>query len=167
MPAPNVDTDEHLYRQIGPGGDPLYYEPGRNPTVHQAAFLPTSKDSGGLSLIRGRFRTEIWSAYRLERPNERFRLAVLNAHDLGQLALNEGFEVLNYRSTADGLDNRFGEPWAHCEVKEINRAEYDRDKAVRTRIKNWAMKVVEQVTNDKLSGPFELPTDDDPYRPGE
>ncbi len=47
----NIDKKEMLYRQIGPGGDPIYFNPDRNPPIHQSRFIPTSADTDGLSLI--------------------------------------------------------------------------------------------------------------------
>ena len=165
MPTPNVDANELLYRQIGPGGDPIYFDPARNPPVHQSRFLPTNKDTDGLSLVRSRFRTAIWSAYRPEQPAVRFRLAMLQAIRLQQLASELGFQTLTYALTADGLDDRLGEPWAHCVVVEMNRADYDKDLDAKRRIKEWAMGVAKLVTDQDVIGPFREPGDRDPYRP--
>lgn len=165
MPTPNVDTDEILYRQIGPGGNPIYFDPARTPVVHQVSFLPTPSDQDGLSLIRSKFRTEVWSSHRLEKPAVRFRLATLLANRLQQLALDLGFQAMSYVVSADSLDNKFGEPWAHCVVVEINRANYDSDLDARKRIKEWAVGVSRIITSNEVIGPFHEPRDDDPYRP--
>ena len=165
MPTPNVDVNELLYRQIGPGGDPIYFDPERNPPVHQSRFLPTSKDADGLSLVRGRFRTEIWSAYRMEQPAVRFRLALLHASRIQHLSVNLGFQAWTLASTTDALDAKFGAPWAHCVAGEINRAAYDNDSNAKIRIKEWAMQVANLLTNQEVLGPFQEPTDVDSYRP--
>lgn len=165
MPTPHVDASEVLYRQIGPGGDPIYFDPARNPPVHQSRFLPTSKDSDGLSLVRSSFRTAVWAAHRREQPAVRFRLAELQAARLRELALELGFEVLTYGSTSDRLDDEFGEPWAHCVIVEINRVDYDNNSDSKRRIKDWAMGVVKLISDQNVIGPFQEPTDRDPYRP--
>lgn len=165
MSTPNVDENETLYRQVGPGGNPIYFDPERTPVVHQSRFLPTSQDADGLSLIRSRFRTEVWSAYRKEQPAVRFRLAVLHAHSLQQLASESGFETLSYGLNADGLDEDHGQPWAHCVVLQINRADYDGDADAKKRIKKWAMRVATLLTQQDVIGPFDEPTSQDPYRP--
>ena len=167
MPTPSIESNEVLYRQIGPGGNPIYFDPTRNPPVHHSRFLPTSNDTDGLSLIRSRFRSEIWSAYRLEQPAARFRLAALQALRIQQLASDLGFQTLSFTSTADGLDAKFGEPWAHCVVVEINRADYDTDSVVKKQIKEWAMGMANLVTNQDVVGPLHELTDDDPYRPAD
>lgn len=165
MNTPKVNEDEMLYRQIGPGGDPIYFNPDRNPPIHQSRFIPTSADTDGLSLIRSRFRTEVWSAYRLEQPSVRFRLAVIQAELLRRIALDSEFESLSYRVSADGIDDRFGEPWAHCVVAEMNRANYDSDVETKKKIKEWALRATKLIKKEDVIGPFDAPTDDDPYRP--
>lgn len=165
MPTPNVDANEILFRQIGPGGTPIYFDPTRTPVVHQSSFLPTSGDRDGLSLIRSRFRTDIWSAYRLEKPTVRFRLATLQANHLQRLALDLGFHKMSYVASADSLDSKFGEPWAHCVVMEINRVDCDKDLDAKKRIKEWAMGVANLITNQDVVGPFQEPCDNHPHRP--
>lgn len=167
MPTSPVEANEGFYRQIGPGGDPIYFDPARNPPVHQSRFLPTSSDTDGLSLVWRRFRTEVWSAYRIEQPTVRFRLAVLRQLRLEQLASELGFTAMSYDSTADALDVKFGEPWAHCVATSINRVDYDNDSEAKKRIKDWAMGVARIVTSRDVIGPFHEPTDDDPYRPAD
>lgn len=165
MPTPNVDANETLYRQIGPGGNPIYVDPARTPVVHQSRFLPTTSDTDGLSFVRSRFRTEIWSAYRVEKPTVRFRLAVLQVNRLRQLALNLNYQPISYALCADALDDKFGEPLAHCVVVEINRGDYDKDSDAKKRIKEWAMGMANLVTIQDVKGPFQAPTDHDLYRP--
>jgi len=165
MPTPNVDSQEVLYRQISPGGTPIYFDPGRAPLVHQAVFFPSHQDTDGLSLIRSRFRTEIWAAYRAEKPASRFRLAKLQAGDLQNVDTQVGFSNHDYRPTTDELDERFGEPWAHCVATHINRADYDQDPNAKKRIKEWALSVAQRIHRDSVSGPFPEPEDSVPYRP--
>lgn len=165
MPTPHVDANEILYRQIGPGGNPIYFDPTRTPAIHQSRFLPTSRDADGLSLIRSRFRTEIWSAYRVEQPTVRFRLAILRSIRLQQLAEKLGIQAMTYAPSADSLDDKFGEPWAHCVIVEINRNEYDNNSDTKKLIKEWALGVANLVTKADVIGPFLEPTDLNPYRP--
>jgi len=72
---------------------------------------------------------------------------------------------MTFAASADRLDERFGEPWAHCVVIEINRGVYDSNSDAKKRIKEWAMAVASLVTNQDVIGPFQEPTDHDPYRP--
>lgn len=165
MPTPAVHETEVLYRQVGENRSPIYFDPNRAPPVHRTVFIPTRKDTDGLSLIRSRFRTDIWAAYRLEQPTKRFRLARLQALSLRQLANDLGFQSLVFLATADGLDDQHGEPWAHCVVTNINRTDYDSDSDVKKRIKEWALGVANLITNDHVIGPFREPTEEDEYRP--
>lgn len=165
MPTPPADDDELLYRQIGPRGNPIYFDPNKPCPVHQSVFLPSRKDTDGLSLLRRRFRTEIWSAYRLEQPSVRFRLARLQCGRLRQVATERGIPTLNHIPAPDALDIDHGEPWAHCLVSEVNRTAYDADQEARKRIKEWALGISDSISNDDVIGPFEEPTEGDAYRP--
>lgn len=165
MSTPAVETSESMYRQVGPGGDPIYFDPSREPLVHHAIFLPTRNDGDGLSLIRSRFRSEIWSAFRKEKPSVRFRLARLQIQVLAQVAVECEITILSYLPTPDGLDSDHGEPWAHCVVTEINRTIYDSDQTAKRRIKEWALRVSDLITSAEILGPFDEPTANDPYRP--
>jgi hypothetical protein len=165
MPTPDIDAAEVLFRQIGSGGNPIYFDPSRTPAIHQSRFLPTKQDIDGLSLIRSRFRTHIWAAYRPEKDSERFRLACLKVDTLRQKATQVGLSSLSFNATADSLDERFGAPWAHCVAAEINYTTYSGDSEAKKRIKEWAMKVAEMLTVDDVIGPFDKPTQSDPYRP--
>jgi hypothetical protein len=164
MPTPAADADEVLFRQIGPGGNPIYFDPARNPPVHQSRFLPTDQDTDGLSMIRGRFRSEVWAAYRPEQPEKRFRLAVLRTDAITRLASNLGFQSLTLNPSEDSLDRRFGEPLAHCVVAEINRTDYDGGVELKVMIKEWAMAVSRTLATGDVIGPFVEPTQE-PYRP--
>lgn len=90
---------------------------------------------------------------------------MIRAERLSRIALESGFESLSYLISADGLDDRFGEPWAHCVVAEMDRASDDSDAETKKKIKEWAMRAVKLVKNEDVIGPFEAPTDGDPYRP--
>ena len=166
MPTPDVDSQEVLYRQISPNGTPIYFDPNRAPPIHQSVFLPSHQDTDGLSLIRSRFRTEIWAAYRTEKPTVRFRLANLQAGELRNFDTRLGFPSHEYRPTTDGLDERFGEPWAHCVATHINRTDYEQDSNAKRRIKEWALAVAQGLDPDAVNGPFAEPVDGVPYRPG-
>lgn len=165
MPTPHVDPNETLYRQIGPGGNPIYFDPAQEPPVHSSAFLPSRSDKDGLSLIRSRLRTEVWSAYRAEKPDVRFRLAILRVSQLRQVATNTGMNGLTFERSPDGLDWIHGEPWAHCVALEINRNDYDAIPEVRRQIKQWALDVAKLLTTSNVVGPFDEPTSKDVYRP--
>ena len=166
MPTPDVEfVEEVLYRQISPGGTPIYFDPNRDPVVHSAALLPSHQDTDGLSLLRSRFRTEIWAAYRAEKPDVRFRLACLPASELRLLDTKTEFPDPKYLPTEDGLDNRFGEPWAHCVATHINRTDYENDRNVKKRIKQWALALAKGIAPASIWGPFQEPDDSVPYRP--
>jgi hypothetical protein len=165
MSTPAIDDAEILYRQIHPGGAPIYFDAARTPAISQAVFLPTSADGDGLSLLRACFRSAIWSAYRPEQPSVRFRLGQLGVLKLRQLALDLGFADLHFTATPDSLDNLHGEPWAHCVTIQINRRAYDSDREAKRRIKEWAMGVAKAVSLEAVIGPFEAPAQDSPYRP--
>jgi hypothetical protein len=72
MVTPGVDPSEMLYRQVGQGGNPIYYDPDRRPPLHSGLFIPAKKDTDGLSLIRSRFRSKVWSAYRVEKLKRKY-----------------------------------------------------------------------------------------------
>ena len=163
--TPPVESDETLYRQIGPSGQPIYFDPKRHPPVHRSLFMPSRADTDGLSLIRSRFRTRVWAAYRVEKPLVRFRLAQLQTSRLRTLAEDVGFPKFHAESTPDELDQQYGPPWAHCVVKEINRRDYDNDWQSKRMIKEWAMAVAGEITSDFVLGPYPVPTSEDPLRP--
>jgi len=165
MARPTVEPEETLDRQIGPGGDPIWFDPDRQPPVYHAAFLPSAQDHDGLSLIRSRFRTEIWAAYRPEQPEQRFRLARLPVRQLVERARQAGFPDLHFNPSPDQLDREHGEPWAHCVASQINRVDYDGDKETKMRIKQWARNVAETLPIGGIEGPFDRPSGADPYRP--
>ena len=165
--TPPVSGNETLLRQIGPGGNPLYFDPDREPVVHAALFIPTSQDHDGLSLIRALFRSRPWAAYRTTKPDTRHRLAPLAEADLKHLAIEAGLPRLDFKPTPDDLDARHGEPWAHCVAVQINRVDY-KDKSDTSKneaIKNWAKAVAASLSLDHLEGPFDPPGANDPYRP--
>ncbi len=165
MPTPAVDEKEVLFRQVKPGGDPIFFDPDRKPAVHRAVFLPSNDDADGLSIIRSKFRSPVWSAYRPEKPCVRFRLACLRIPDLLQVADDCGIQQLNYQTTPDVLDQRHGEPWAHSVIAEINRRDYNSDQDAKKRIKEWAFHLAESLANHDIIGPFDEPRDCDQYRP--
>jgi len=165
MSTAPVDENELLFRQVSPGGDPIYFDETRKPPVFHVVFLPGREDHDGLSMIRNKFRTEIWSAYRLERTTVRYRLACLNVSELNRMSNERGTSDLTYNPSPDGLDNQHGEPWAHCCIAEINKTIYDSDQDAKKRIKEWARHVSDWLSRDSIIGPFREPTEADPYRP--
>ena len=165
MPTPNVGPHEILYRQVGPKGNPIYYDPLRNPPIHPSVFLPSKEDTDGLSLIRKLFRSQKWAAYRKECPEVRFRIASLEEVRVIELAFAIGFIAFNFKPTEDALDTEYGEPWAHCVLIEINRPEYDSNPESKKKIKEWALAVANYLTDENIFGPFERPTEQDAYRP--
>ena len=168
MHTPAVTSNELLLRQIGPGGNPIFFDSSKCPPVHPSVFRPTEKDADGLSLIRGRFRTDVWAAYRMEQPSVRFRLARLSVSRLSNVAVALGIPELSFPTSPDGLDRLHGEPWAHCVVSEINRTAYEADRETKKRIKEWALAVAQSIAIDDVVGPYDEPTEDQhPYRPVE
>lgn len=165
MQTPDVAQDETLLRQIHPGGNPIFFDPMQNPPIHHSVFRPTDRDTDGLSLIRQRFRTDIWAAYRLEQPAIRFRLARLSVAKLSELAEQLGLGSLSFPHSPDGLDNLHGQPWAHCVLSEINRNAYDSTFSAKVAIKEWMLAVAKSIAIEAVIGPFEEPNDTHPYRP--
>lgn len=152
-----VAETEELYRQIPPNGDPPFYQSEASPKVHPATFLPGRSDVDGLSMLRTAFRSLQWSAYRVEQPDKRFRVAQLSLRILSQLAHDVGFDALDVEATPDQLDRRFGEPYAHCVLVQINRPAYDRSREIKKRIKEWTEKVSRELTDESIHGPFDPP----------
>jgi hypothetical protein len=168
MTTSDVESTEMLVRQISRGGVPLYIQEDRTPLVHQAAFLPSREDTDGLSMIRDRFRARIWSAFRPQRVEVRYILALLRAEDLLLIAQDVGLGGLSFSATPDELDNQFGCPFAHCVANEINRRDYEASKVQKIKIKNWAEGVVAGIDKSTVVGPFPKPRKgQDPYRPDE
>ena len=165
MSTPSVVENELLYRQVPPGGNPIYFAPSQKRPVYRAVFYPTQKDTDGLSVIRSKFRSQVWSAYRIEQPHVRFRLACLPNQHLRRIAGDCGIQTLSYLPTPDELDNQHGVPWAHCVITEINRTDYDSDTTAKKRIKEWALGVADLLGETDVVGPFEKPGEHDHYRP--
>ena len=166
-----VDGAELVARQIREGGgEPLYFDTARAapPFVHRSLFLPSRNDASGLSLIRLRHRSEVWAALRSETPQHRYRLTRLLASALIEMAREAGIEWLNFDPSADDLDRQHGHPWAHCNVREISRTDYDNsaDPDAKRRILTWAEKVSRFITLADVSAPFPPPDPaHDRYRP--
>jgi|GEM_PF-626927 len=165
MPTPAVTSTELLYRQVGPGGNPLFFDESRASVLHQSLFTPTDNDSDGLSLIRSIYRSEVWAAHRIENPSAQFRLARSIADDLIRIATSVGFSALNFDISPDGLDNLHGEPFAHCTIREINRTDYNASHTQKKRIKEWAFAVVSRLTKSDISAHYSIPMTSDAYRP--
>jgi hypothetical protein len=165
MPTPSVEANEKLLRQVGPGGTPIFVDPKRKPPIHFSRFIPTSDDADGLSLIRSRFRSEVWAAVRRERPDVRFHLARFLAETAIAIAEDVGLGALDFLPTEDALDQEFGEPWAHCVVQQLNRTEYAQNREAKKRIKEWAHRMAEGIPWNDVTGPFAEPSDQDAYRP--
>lgn len=168
---PPVDGSEIVARQIKEkGGQPLYFDATRaSPRfVHRSLFLPSPKDATGLSLIRLRHRSEVWAAFRSETPDQRYQLARLLVSALTEIARAAGIEWLHFDPSADDLDRQHGHPWAHCNVREINRTDYDNtaDPDAKRRILTWAEQVSRSISLADVSDPFPAPDPArDRYRP--
>lgn len=162
-----VAGTEDLYRQIPPNGNPPFYQSQASPKVHPVTFRPGSSDLDGLSMLRAACRSLQWSAYRVEQPDKRFRVAQLPVLLLSQLAHDVGFNAFDVQVTPDQLDHRFGEPFAHCVLVQINRPDYDRSPEVKKRIREWTEKVVQVLTDERIHGPFDPPDEasTSTYRP--
>lgn len=171
MDTPSVDPAETLVRQIKEGsGQPLFFDDSRypQPVVHRSLFRPTLNDQDGLSLIRLRFRSEAWAAFRPTTPDQRYRLARLFPAKLIECGRASGLEWLHFEPSSDELDDEHGKPWAHCVVSEINALAYNNksDPESKKRILTWAERVANQVSRDDVTGPYDRPVPGiDPYRP--
>lgn len=161
----NADTNEILYRQVGPGGNPVFFNPDKSPPLNLQLFLPTKVDTDGLSLIDARFRSQVWAAFRPEKPGVRFHLAVLSVGNITKLGSDVGLGDFKLRSTPDSLDKEHGEPHAHCVATAINRKDYEADPTVKMMIKQWARDLTESIPLESILGPFDPPTEQDSYRP--
>ena len=165
--TPPVEPDEILFRQVAPhGGTPPLFQSGRQPPIHQNAFLPTRADADGLSLVRPRFRSVIWAAFRPEKQDVRYLLAPKSASVLRDLASSVQLPI-EFAPSADGLDEKHGEPFAHCVATSINRTEYDGSPEAKRKIKEWAAALAASLSEGDLRGPFPQPSEDDPYRPAD
>lgn len=164
MTTPAVDSTETLYRQVPPGGNPIYFDPNGGPLA-RTLFLPSRADRDGLSLIRSRFRSRVWAAYRPQRPTTQYRLASVVAATLADCALEADLGDLHVDPSPDALDERFGEPWAHCVVREVNRPDYEDNADRKAQIKEWALAVAKTIPPDQVSPAYGVPSNDDPYRP--
>ncbi len=159
-------VERHVYRQMNPrgGSNPPFYN-GRTGEIGWTLFLPNKCDTSGLSFIWKHLRSELWAAYRPERVDVRFMLIRLNASALD----SEEPKLISrgYRNSPDSLDDRFGEPWAHCELLSVNRTDYDADINKAALIQGWAKRVAAKITPSQISGPFPKPTaaDEASYRP--
>ena len=49
---PRLAEGEVLYRQVSPGGNPVFFQADRDPPLNYTLFLPSRADLDGLSLIR-------------------------------------------------------------------------------------------------------------------
>lgn len=156
---------ESVFRQVGTGGNPIYFDPARQPPIHRSLFYPARNDSDGLSLIRSSFRTAVWAAYRVEQPDTRFRLAEILVATLVDAGSHVGIQGLVLDCTPDKLDIEHGEPWAHCVVRQINRTDYDNNSEAKKRIKEWALQIENKINASEVKGPFPKPGATDPYRP--
>jgi len=162
MPENIITHDRRVYRQCNPdGGDPPFYNPKSG--IHHSLFRPGNRDFDGLSFIRIELRTPIWAAYRIENPEIRFLLINLSCVDLSNAAANLSSQ--SFVDTPDEMDNRFGEPWAHCVFAGANLNDYKSDPAKTNPIRVWAKKVAAQINQNQISGPFLSPSDQDSYRP--
>jgi hypothetical protein len=169
--TPPVDATEVLVRQVKEGGgNPLFFDTSRapKPVLHRSLFMPQANDTDGLSLIRLRYRSEVWAAFRKETPDQRYRLARLLPSELMRCARIAGLETLNFTPTPDELDRERGEPWAHCVANEINIVAYKDagDPHVKKRIFTWAEQVCRLVSTTDITGPYPPPDPGkDSYRP--
>ncbi len=57
--------------------------------------------------------------------------------------------------TPDELDEKYGKPWAHCVIKEVNIIDYNKkDKESKMRIKTFAKLMSEQSLDIEVRGPY-------------
>ncbi len=165
--TPDIQDTEFLLRQLSTLGEPPIFDAGRSPPIHMSAFLPSSADVDGLSLLRKQYRALIWAAYRPQKPSQRFLLTESTSAEFRSFATRAHLPALTFSPCPDALDDIHGEPWAHCIVPEINIRDYrDRDKkALKKQIKNWAVAIANRLSQAPIHGPFPEPDHSDPYRP--
>ena len=121
-----------VYRQVISGGEPIWFNPSREPPVSHAAFLPSREDADGLSLIDSSTRSEVWAAHRMESPKTQRHVAVLDVSMIAEVATEV---CLSHELVCDPdkLDKWFGEPSSHWLATRINRCDYDSNKDVKKR----------------------------------
>ncbi len=161
-----VAFDEPLYRQVLPNaGTPLYLDRSLAPPVHHALFRPTKNDVDGLSLLRSKYRSQVWCGQRPGQLGNCYCLINLQSNELSRIAEACGLGPITFTVSPDDFDRRFREPYAHCVAKEINHTEYISNDAAKKRMKNWAIEVSRSITIDCVIGPFHQLTAEDSYRP--
>lgn len=165
LSTPTFDEGEIAFRQIPPGGSPVFYCDGRVPPVHRSLFLPSARDHDGLSMCRNRFRAITWCAFRVEKSETRFQLARVTIGQLNRACHEVGIADARLQATPDELDRQHGEPWAHFVVGAINRLEYETSEIAKKAIKEWALQMAEWIGESEILGPFRIPNEDDSYRP--
>lgn len=111
-----------VYRQLITGGQPLWYDTTKTPPVSSAAFIPSSQDTDGLSLIDCSSRSKVWAAHRVEAPTTTTYVAELEVSDIEKIA-TEAKLVHELSCDPDRLDTLFGLPISHwiCWSVQANR----------------------------------------------
>jgi len=159
-----VNSPTKVYRQLISGGNPLWFDSSKTPPVSHAAFLPSSEDTDGLSLIDMSLRSEVWAAHRVESPKTQRRVAVLDVSEIERIATD--FKLTHKLiCDRDELDKLFGEPIAHCLATYINRSDYDSKNEAKIKIKSWARTVASKIAKENISDVQPLPTVYHCYRP--
>ncbi|WP_425616033.1 hypothetical protein NA78x_005972 [Anatilimnocola sp. NA78] len=87
------------------------------------------------------------------------------ASHLISIAGSVAIDSFEFGCSPDSLDDKYGEPHAHCTAIQINRNEYDKGGEAQKRIKGWMEKVSALITAEDIIGPHARPSDDVPYRP--
>ena len=159
-----MNSPSKVYRQLILGGDPLWYDSSKSPPISHAAFLPSSEDTDGLSLIDTSLRSVVWAAHRVEAPKTQRRVAELDVSEIERIAteFNLSHELI---CDQDELDKLFGEPIAHCLATYINRSDYDSKKEAKKKMKSWAKTVASKIANENISEVQPLPSIHHCYRP--
>lgn len=68
MQTPPVDSGEFIYRQVGEGGNPIYYDPNRSPPLYFALFLPGPNDLTACRLFALAFAPQSGRRFAEKRP---------------------------------------------------------------------------------------------------
>ena len=165
MSTPPVNAAEVIFRQIGPGGTPIYFDPNRSPPLHFAPlparvkrFGRTVADSISFShgnlvgISRGSSGRSLSPCTRCCRESRR------NSPRQRHRSVEVSTQV------PMRLDVQNGSPWAHCVAREINRTQYDADNVAKRRMKEWALAMADHIQPAEIIGPFQRPTQADPYR---
>lgn len=123
-----VGDDENVLRRILK--DPQYYDPSLPMPVTRAAFIPSKRDTTGISLFRSRFTSPQAVATSANNPKG-CHVAQLRVLDLRENKVN----IVPKPTPKDDPSYIPG----HAEIPEINRVDYEADAVKKQTIKDLAL----------------------------